>query len=61
MDDVKIYVQNEIRCLLFEYLTNLENSTPMNANMMSIKEVTKEKKRKSLPSEKLKKVRSHCG
>jgi hypothetical protein len=59
MDDVRIWVQNEIKSLLFEYLTNVENGTAMNTYMLSIKDVIKDKTKKSMPSEMLKKVRLH--
>lgn len=57
MEDVIFSVQNEIKSLLFEYLTNTENLSILNGSVLSIKDVIKDKKQKIAAPEKIKKVR----
>lgn len=56
MDDVIISVQNEIKSLLFEYLTNTDHLSTLNNNVLTIKDVIKDKKQKLAAPEKIKKV-----
>ena len=56
MEDVLFFVQNEIKTLLFEYLTDNEMNSSLNAPFLSIKDVITDKKQKVVITETIKKV-----